>query len=208
MNYLDLLDVLVKAPNKIGTSGRTLREEKLEDLSILFLNMHHLINELRPKQACENLITILEMQKEQRLEIACKFQKHLVIIMDLLKQSIDKIKINNNELNSLLSEFNTLIEKNKVYLNQQQTTKLNEMSKKSAVDVSNFSDLTQSILTSTSIIYQQQQDQELNADKSDEIKSSCGTSGDITTKSSSYEYKDRILCDLIDTYLNNKIEIS
>ena len=39
MSYLDLLDILVKAPNKIGKTGRTLREEKLDDLNILFSNI-------------------------------------------------------------------------------------------------------------------------------------------------------------------------
>ena len=28
------------------------REEKLEDLNLLFINIHHLINELRPHQVC------------------------------------------------------------------------------------------------------------------------------------------------------------
>jgi hypothetical protein len=204
MNYLDILDTLVKAPNKIGISGRTLREEKLDDLNILFSNMHHLINELRPRQARENLITILEMQKEQRLEIANKFQKHLIIIMDLLKQSIDKIKVNNNELNNLLNEFNILIENNKKYLNNQKynydtTANNNNNNSNKPIyleidqklnEFENINEITQDILLSTNKLLNHQQQQ---LDKNEDNQN--------------YEYKDRVLCDIIDNFLNNKIEL-
>jgi hypothetical protein len=200
MSYLDLLDILVKAPNKIGKTGRTLREEKLDDLNILFSNMHHLINELRPRQARENLITILEMQKEQRLEIANKFQKHLIIIMDLLKQSIDKIKVNNSELNNLLKEFNLLLENNKNFLNNQQIIESSSKSKQSNIDQNlndnnvfsefeNLNELTQDILSSAIKLSNHQQ-----LDKNEDIQQN-------------YEYKDRVLCDIIDTYLNNRIDL-
>ena len=194
MNYLDLLDVLVKAPNKIGKTGRTLREEKLDDLNILFSNMHHLINELRPRQARENLITILEMQKEQRLEIANKFQKHLVIIMDLLKQSIDKIKVNNSELNNLLREFNLLLENNKKFLNESKPYKqlnidqnVNSINTLSEFD--HLNDIAQDILSSATQLLNHEP-----LDKNEDIQQN-------------YEYKDRILCDIIDTYLNNRIDL-
>ena len=201
MCYLDLLDVLVKAPNKIGKSGRTLREEKLDDLNILFSNMHHLINELRPRQARENLITILEMQKEQRLEIANKFQKHLIIIMDLLNQSIDKIKVNNTDLNNLLEDFNSLVENNKNYLNiekfESTSTKTKnkqlylEMSEKmnTSDNFDNLNELTSDILSTSKLLNSQQQ-----------IKSE-----DLNYQN--YEYKDRVLCDIIDNFLCNKIEL-
>lgn len=88
--YLDLLEILVKAPNtqlpldqqQIDVNNqqytfKTLRDQKLEDIELLFINMHHLINELRPHQARDNIRCILEMQKRQRLETAKKFKKHL-----------------------------------------------------------------------------------------------------------------------------------
>ncbi len=39
VNFLDLLDILIKSPGSIK------REEKLEDLKLLFVHIHHLINE-------------------------------------------------------------------------------------------------------------------------------------------------------------------
>lgn len=88
--YLDLLEILVKAPNtqlpldqqQIDLNSqqqtfKTLRDQKLEDIENLFINMHHLINELRPHQARDNIRCILEMQKRQRLETANKFKTHL-----------------------------------------------------------------------------------------------------------------------------------
>lgn len=105
--YLDLLDILVHAPNtqieieqppsavvqhnaEAATSEegggaeqpppqpnvilKTVREQKLGDLELLFINMHHLINELRPHQARDTLRCILEMQRQQRIDMAAKFK--------------------------------------------------------------------------------------------------------------------------------------
>ena len=205
MTYLDLLDVLVKAPNKAGKTGRTLREEKLDDLNILFSNMHHLINELRPKQARENLITILEMQRDQRREISEKFQNHLIIIMDLLKQSIGKIKVNNSELNNLLKEFNILIENNKKFLSSQKietpssTAAMSNNNRYVAIEQSlnssmnnefeNVNEMTRDILSSATKLSSSQEE-----DNNEEIQQN-------------YEYKDRVLCDIIDNFLNNRIDL-
>ena len=54
--------------------------------------MHHLINELRPHQARDNIRCILEMQKQQRAETAQKFKTHLYKIVDLLKICIQSIQ--------------------------------------------------------------------------------------------------------------------
>lgn len=108
MNYLDLLEILVKAPTANGASGRTLREEKLDELQLLFINMHHLINELRPYQARDNLKEILERQKEQRIEIANKFHRHLLKIVDVLKVCIDHVKTNDSELMQTVDELNAV----------------------------------------------------------------------------------------------------
>ena len=106
-------------------SGMTLREHKLNDIELLFINMHHLINELRPHQARDNIRCILEMQKQQRIETANKFKLHIIKIVDLLKVCISSIQnnISNNnavgkeelksniyfeELNSLLKSANKL----------------------------------------------------------------------------------------------------
>lgn len=104
--YLDLLEILVKAPNtqlpldqqQIDLNSqqqtfKTLRDQKLEDIENLFINMHHLINELRPHQARDNIRCILEMQKRQRLETANKFKTHLFKIGKL--SDISKSSCNN-----------------------------------------------------------------------------------------------------------------
>lgn len=129
--YLDLLEILVKAPNTQLPLGqqqidlnsqqqtfKTLRDQKLEDIELLFINMHHLINELRPHQARDNIRCILEMQKRQRLETADKFKTHLFKIVDLLKTCITSIKSSNvsltdlteiNKSNKFIDELNSLV---------------------------------------------------------------------------------------------------
>ena len=49
VNFLDLLDLLVLCPD----SPR--RAEKVEDLNLLFIHIHHLLNEFRPHQVCLSL---------------------------------------------------------------------------------------------------------------------------------------------------------
>ncbi|XP_077280296.1 mediator complex subunit 7 isoform X2 [Temnothorax americanus] len=71
VNFLDLIDLLVQCPD----SPR--RAEKVEDLSLLFIHIHHLLNEFRPHQARETLRVMMELQRRQRHETALRFQKHL-----------------------------------------------------------------------------------------------------------------------------------
>jgi len=85
VNFLDLIDILIKAPDSPK------RTEKLEDLNLLFIHMHHLINEYRPHQARETLRVMMERQKKQRIEIAQKFQKHLDKVKDLIQGSINNL---------------------------------------------------------------------------------------------------------------------
>ena len=46
VNFLDLIDILIKCPESPK------RDEKIEDTNLLFIHMHHLINEFRPHQVC------------------------------------------------------------------------------------------------------------------------------------------------------------
>lgn len=71
VNFLDLLDLLVYSPDSPK------RPEKVEDISILFIHIHHLLNEFRPHQARETLRVMLDLQKRQRIETADRFRKHL-----------------------------------------------------------------------------------------------------------------------------------
>ncbi len=54
INFFELLDILTNEP----TSPK--REKKLGEITVLFINMHHLINELRPHQARETLRVMME----------------------------------------------------------------------------------------------------------------------------------------------------
>jgi len=82
VNFLDLLDILIKAPD----SQR--RVEKIDDLTLLFIHMHHLINEFRPHQARETLRVMLEVQKRQRLETVDRFQKHFKHVQEMLQNCL------------------------------------------------------------------------------------------------------------------------
>ncbi|XP_045203958.2 mediator of RNA polymerase II transcription subunit 7-like [Mercenaria mercenaria] len=81
-NFLDLLDILIKAPDSPK------RNEKLEDLNLLFIHMHHLINEFRPHQARETLRVMMELQKKRRHEVAERFQVHLDKVTELIQKSL------------------------------------------------------------------------------------------------------------------------
>ncbi|CAM9456511.1 mediator of RNA polymerase II transcription subunit 7 [Lampetra fluviatilis] len=78
VNFLDLLDVLVRGPSSVR------RDEKLEDLKLLFVHMHHLVNEFRPHQARETLRVLLEVQRRTRLDTAQRFSRQLDAVHDLL----------------------------------------------------------------------------------------------------------------------------
>ncbi|XP_069510040.1 mediator of RNA polymerase II transcription subunit 7 [Ambystoma mexicanum] len=85
VNFLDLLDILIRSPGTIR------REEKLEDLKLLFVHMHHLINEYRPHQARETLRVMMEVQKRNRLETAERFQKHLEQVVEMIQNCLNSL---------------------------------------------------------------------------------------------------------------------
>lgn len=70
-NFLDLLDLLIENPDSPK------RVEKIDDLSLLFVHIHHLINEFRPHQARETLRLMMEVQKRSRIETSARFKLHL-----------------------------------------------------------------------------------------------------------------------------------
>lgn len=82
VNFLDLLDILIKSPDSPK------RSEKIEDLNLLFIHMHHLINEFRPHQARETLRVMLDIQKRQRLETADKFTQHFEKVQEMLRDCL------------------------------------------------------------------------------------------------------------------------
>ncbi|CAG5076998.1 Similar to MED7: Mediator of RNA polymerase II transcription subunit 7 (Anopheles gambiae) [Cotesia congregata] len=83
-NFLDLIDLLV------------------EDLSLLFIHIHHLLNEFRPHQARETLRVMMELQKRQRIETALRFQKHLDRVQKILQHALQTLP-DTSELDCKLS---------------------------------------------------------------------------------------------------------
>ena len=59
---------------------------QVEDLSLLFIHIHHLLNEFRPHQARETLRVMMEVQKRQRIETRERFEKHLEKVSSLAKE--------------------------------------------------------------------------------------------------------------------------
>lgn len=78
--FLELLDILITNPSSEK------RTEKIEDLKLLFINMHHLINEFRPHQARETLKVILERQYLQREDMMNTLQRSMDTARHRLKE--------------------------------------------------------------------------------------------------------------------------
>ncbi|PKA65684.1 Mediator of RNA polymerase II transcription subunit 7b [Apostasia shenzhenica] len=78
LHFLELTDVLVERPSQYA--------RRVEDISLIFKNLHHLLNSLRPHQARATLIHILERQIQHR------------------KQAIEDIKRRREEAQKLLRE--------------------------------------------------------------------------------------------------------
>ena len=82
VNFLDLLEFLIKSPDSEK------RVEKIGDLNLLFIHMHHLINEFRPHQARETLRVMLHVQKRKRLQLAEKFHGHLEKVQETIQEAL------------------------------------------------------------------------------------------------------------------------
>ena len=85
VNFLDLIDILIKAPESAK------RDEKIDDLNLLFIHMHHLINEFRPHQARETLRVMLHVQKRKRLQVAERFQANLDRVQETIEQALESL---------------------------------------------------------------------------------------------------------------------
>lgn len=83
VNFLDLVDVLVNCPD---TDKRI---EKCNDLATLFINFHHLINELRPHQARETLRVWLSTQKRTREDITKKLNTEMDKMTKVLEKYLE-----------------------------------------------------------------------------------------------------------------------
>lgn len=228
--YLDLLEILVKAPNtqlpldqqQIDLNSqqqtfKTLRDQKLEDIELLFINMHHLINELRPHQARDNIRCILEMQKRQRLETANKFKTHLFKIVDLLKKCITSIKSSNvtltNDKSDVTKSSKFLEELNGLILNANTLTKsldkIDRPIKKTGDNNSNQSNSYKKMnKIENADVEMEEQSPSDNNNNTDDTRTLENTVNKFKSKqnktksqSNDCDFKEAILCDLIDDFL-------
>merc|ERR1712029_189445 len=84
VNFLDLIDILIKCPESPK------RDEKIEDINLLFI-MHHLINEFRPHQARETLRVMLMVQKRRRTQFTAKFKEQLEKVESIIQEAIENL---------------------------------------------------------------------------------------------------------------------
>jgi hypothetical protein len=228
--YLDLLDILVKAPNTeihiVDQNDqdqppivKTLRQQKLEDIELLFINMHHLINELRPHQARDTIRCILEMQRQQRIEIAQKFKLHLYKIVNLLKKCIQSIQTSEDSSMSLSKKNEFLDELSNLVSNATKLTKsldafgvsnktaqiqlLQETKNKSTSDLiggaENWPNEVEMIACDDK--EQKELDKERNNLESKTEFAANGNDNQTVENKTNCDYKDLILCNIIDDFL-------
>eukprot|EP00742_Colponemidia_sp_Colp-10_P010706 GILJ01011783.1.p1 GENE.GILJ01011783.1~~GILJ01011783.1.p1 ORF type:complete len:181 (-),score=36.94 GILJ01011783.1:344-886(-) len=78
-SIVELLDILTKSPAKY--------KEKVEDIELLFLNMHHLLNSLRPHQARSNVISMLQAQIDRRRQLCLQIDESIRDSEKLIKEA-------------------------------------------------------------------------------------------------------------------------
>lgn len=84
-SMLDLLDVLIKCPESDK------RIEKCTDIEMLFIQMHHLINEMRPHEGRESIRVKLDDQLKERLEMIAYLEEQIQQVIDIVNSSIKAI---------------------------------------------------------------------------------------------------------------------
>ncbi|KAH8552854.1 MED7 protein-domain-containing protein [Umbelopsis sp. PMI_123] len=65
--FLTLLDILVREPEKFGP--------RIEDISNILINIHHILNEYRPHQARETLRLMLETQLKKKMQATAELKR-------------------------------------------------------------------------------------------------------------------------------------
>ncbi|CAL9039843.1 mediator of RNA polymerase II transcription subunit 7a-like [Musa acuminata AAA Group] len=83
LHILELADVLVERPSQYA--------RRVEDISLIFKNLHHLLNSLRPHQARATLIHILERQIQQRKQAIEDIKRRREEAQRLLKESLQNL---------------------------------------------------------------------------------------------------------------------
>ncbi|KUF81517.1 Mediator of RNA polymerase II transcription subunit 7 [Phytophthora nicotianae] len=90
-NFVELVDVLIKKPAVFKSVGLLLTivaaSEKLDDMELLFLNIHNLINAFRPHQARETVIQMLKTQVQERRDAARDIRRTI----DESRQAVERV---------------------------------------------------------------------------------------------------------------------
>merc|ERR1712181_157608 len=64
---------------------------KLNHINLLFIHMHHLVNEFRPHQARETLRVMLMVQRRKRTQFTQKFKEHLEKVEGMIQEAIESL---------------------------------------------------------------------------------------------------------------------
>ncbi|KAL0087590.1 MED7 protein-domain-containing protein [Phycomyces blakesleeanus] len=76
VQYLGLLDILVNNPDEFG--------QRIENISTIFINMHHILNEYRPHQARETLKLLMENQVAKKRQQAAELRRKSAETLQML----------------------------------------------------------------------------------------------------------------------------
>ncbi|KAF7721811.1 Mediator of RNA polymerase II transcription subunit 7 [Apophysomyces ossiformis] len=83
VQFLDLLNVLVHEPEAFG--------QRIERISYIFINMHHILNEYRPHQARETLRLLMENQLTRKRQQAAELRRKSAEMMAALKVFAEEV---------------------------------------------------------------------------------------------------------------------
>ncbi|VDD80138.1 unnamed protein product [Mesocestoides corti] len=96
-NYLDLLDVITRDPSSPK------RKEKLDHIGLLFINMHHLLNEYRPHQARDLVREMLTYQVRIASETVHQSEQYLARANETLSLAAQTISTGSQGSSSISS---------------------------------------------------------------------------------------------------------
>ncbi|GMM34999.1 mediator complex subunit [Saccharomycopsis crataegensis] len=95
LNFLELIGIVSKNP--------TLYPEKLEQIRIVLINIHHLLNEYRPHQARESLILMLQNQVTATKKEIAEIKRGCQMVEERLPKIVGEI-MKNNQLKKSFDE--------------------------------------------------------------------------------------------------------
>ncbi|CAB3408635.1 unnamed protein product [Caenorhabditis bovis] len=81
--FFDLVEILIRCPDSPG------REEKINDIHTIFINMHHLINEHRPVQARDTLKNLHREQCEKLEACVRDYTEYINLAREALSEDLD-----------------------------------------------------------------------------------------------------------------------